>query len=291
MSIVSPDDPLYECDDEKGAHQPAAKEAVLRRLSPCPKVRALAACVADFYGGCLQYHESHGLPSSGYVVKLERRPIRLIHARIELQLGTNRIQEALVHELLHLRVATQGYPIPTAVCIPLRLARHSHDFLGMYPRITNLLEHEIMFDWFLALGFQRVDFLGSDGDVPDYRELASITLAYPLDKEILFPWWCLEYLRHWMFARHIGKSGNYAEDALYWGSTVYPEIEGSAQDIRHLIESGSLRDPSAYPGQVNRVLATMNMPTFTEWARLQSLGNTGCAAVPYQSFHPSLGGI
>ncbi len=85
----------WECRYYRGN---AAAGPIMDHLSDRPKAQALAARVVTFYGDCLLYRESPTLPSSFYEIGLHHDPIELKHARIELQLGTNRTAEALSHE-------------------------------------------------------------------------------------------------------------------------------------------------------------------------------------------------
>ena len=79
-----------------------AKQAIFNRLTSWPKAQIFATEVCDFYGDYLQYHESALIDSSYYRIDLHHDPVGLKSVRIELQLGTPRIAEALMHELLHL---------------------------------------------------------------------------------------------------------------------------------------------------------------------------------------------
>jgi len=87
-----------------------AKQAILNRLTNWPKAQVFATEVCDFYGDYLQYHESALINSSYYRIDLHHDPVRPKSVRIELQLGTPQIAEALMHELLHLNTRMQGYP-------------------------------------------------------------------------------------------------------------------------------------------------------------------------------------
>ena len=222
-----------------------AKQAIFNRLTSWPKAQIFATEVCDFYGDYLQYHESALIDSSYYRIDLHHDPVGLKNVLIELQLGTPRIAEALCHELLHLNTRMQGYPIGEKFWIPYALAQCAGTIAGIYPKIGNLIEHELMIEMFLGLGFEKSNFLACLSPPPDYRELASKAKGFFCYKEeIGFSWWCLEYFRHWISTRHsMGNEAHiYANNALYWGSKVHPEIKVIAPKIRGLLESGALMD-------------------------------------------------
>jgi hypothetical protein len=253
-----------------------AKKAILSRLVNRPKAQKLAAEICDFYGDCLHYYENSALESSHYQIKLQHDPIALQYARIELQLGTFRTAEALCHELLHLNTRMCGYPFGEKFFIPYELTQYAKAITGIYPKIGNLLEHELILEKFIDLGFDKSNFLGCISPPPDYKKLASLALNYVFyRKEVGFPWWCLEYFRHWVSTRHwIGdEPATYADYALFWGSKVHSALGATAQNIRELIESGLLSNSEQYHHHVNALLELMKIPRFTEWVFIKSGNN------------------
>jgi hypothetical protein len=260
------------CSEYRGR---AAKEAIIGRLTGWPEARRVATETCDFYGDSLQYHEDAALSSSHYAIELQHEPIALQYARIELQVGTPRTAEALLHELLHLNVPMRGHPLGEKFWIPGELLRYAHPISASYPIIGNLLEHELIIDIFLGLGFDKANFLGCLSPAPDYQHLASkVWPSLGCREEVGFSWWCLEYFRHWVSTRHwVGEEADiYADGALYWGSKVYPGLQDTAKQIRNLIESGAIRDSKQYPFHVNTLLRFMKVPQFTEWASIQTGG-------------------
>ena len=242
------------------------------RLTRWPRSAAAAANVCDFYGDFLRYRESSSLASSLYEIQLQHDPIALRQAYIQLQLGTDRTAEALSHEILHLSIRMQGYPIGEAVFLPEELDKYADHVLGIHRVVGNLVEHELFSGAFVALGFEKERFLRPIPPAPDYRDLASRarpSLGYI--EEVWFSWWCLEYFRNWISARHwLGsKAYSYAETALHWGALVHPEMQQTASQIRGLIESGCLLDIEEHSRHFNRLLGLMRLPVFTEWVTIQ----------------------
>ena len=248
----------------------AAKDLIDCRLSGWPKAQMLAAEICDFYGDYLQYYESSALESSQYQIKLQHEPIALQYARIELQLYTPRMAEALMHELLHLSIRMRGYPIGEKFSIPYELAEYAGTIIDFYPRIGNLLEHELIIEPFVGFGFEKRNFLSCLSPAPDYQELASTVPS--LKEQIGLAWWCLEYFRHWISTRHwVGDEAYiYADSALFWGSKVHPEMRIIAQKIREFIESGALTDIKNHHLHVNTLLTLMRIPVFTDWVSIQT---------------------
>ena len=247
---------------------------IMDRLSGKPKARAMAAKVVAFYGDCLQYHESPDLASSLFEIRLKHDPVGLRYARIELRLGTDRIAEAMSHELLHLRLGMLGYPMGEKVWIPHEAVPYAYHLMSMQAIVSNLLHHELIFEAFLDLGFKEHRFLAYPEPPPDYEALArNLLVSVDYAKELGFPWWCLEYFRHWLSLRHgYGEqSGVYANNAIYWASRLYPDIAEATQNMRRIVESGVLRSVGQYPNWANKILELMRMPIYTQWVRL----NTG----------------
>jgi hypothetical protein len=243
----------------------------------------LAAEICEFYGDYLQYYENSSVDSSHYQIKLQHEPIALQSVHIELQLGTPRIAEALMHELLHLHTRIRGYPIGEKFSVPYELTKYAGTIIGIYPRIGNLLEHELILEMFLGLGFDKSNFLGCLSPPPDYKKLASTALnSSGYKEEIGFSWWCLEYFRHWVSTRHwVGDEPSiYADYALCWGSKVNPQLKITANKIRALIESGVLTDIKNHHHRVNALLELMKIPVFTEWVTIQTSSDGKPVATP-----------
>ena len=255
-----------------------AKEAIIHRLRDWPKAQAFAAEIADFYGDFLKFHENTAYASSWYNIRLKHKSdsVSLQYACIKLSLSTHRVAEALIHELLHLHVPIRGYPSGEKVSIPDELDYYFDRISDMYPKINNLLEHELNIEIFLRLGFEKSNFLGRCEPAPDYPALASkATPSQGYVEEVDFSWWCLEYLRHWITTRH-GAGAEVARDAdnaLHWGSKVHPELEETANKITELIESGQIKDSNQYPQQFNSLLQLMKIPKFTGWVAIQRYGD------------------
>lgn len=270
---------LISGQEEHYVHQgKEAKKAILNRLSGWPKAGVLAAEICNFYGDCLHYYENSIFESSHYHIKMQHDPIAIQYARIELQLGTLRTAEALCHELLHLNTRICGYPFGEKFFIPFELSPYASAITGFYPKIGNLLEHELFLKEFINLGFDKNNFLGSISPPPDYEKLASAALnSIFYRKEIGFSWWCLEYFRHWISTRHwIGdEPGIYADYALFWGSRVHSSMRRTVKEIMKLIESGSLLDKNRHHHYVNKLLELMRIPKFTEWAFIRNNSSQG----------------
>ncbi|MGD0486387.1 MAG: hypothetical protein ABSB94_04280 [Syntrophorhabdales bacterium] len=259
----------WECRYYRGD---AASEPIMGRLSGRPKAQALAAEVVAFYDDCLLYRESPTLPSSLYEIGLHHDPIDLKHARIELRLGTNRTAEALSHELLHLRLGMLGYPMGEEVWIPVELVPHADDLIDMHRIVGNLLQHDLIFDTFLDLGFEKSRFLAPSAPGPDYGAIALDCSRSPDYREELgFPWWCLEYFRHWLSARHGAgqQSQECADSALHRGSRIHPQMMEATVDMRRIVESGALKDAAGYSHWTNRILGLMRLPQYTRWVDIR----------------------
>ena len=251
----------------------AAAKPIMYRLPDRGRARAIAAEVVTFYGDYLQYHESSILPSSLFEIKMQHDPIKLKYARIGLRLGTGRTAEALSHELLHLRLGILGYSMGEEVRVPYELIPYAGHLMGIHAIVVNLLHHELIFEAFLDLGFKEHRFLARPEPPPDYEALAQSLLISPdYAAELGFPWWCLEYFRHWLSMRHGHgeQSGVYANNAIRWASQLHPEIAETTQDMRRIVESGMLRNVREYPILANRLLELMRMPIYTKWVNLKA---------------------
>jgi hypothetical protein len=248
-----------------------AQHEICQRLYSFPLAQQLSCDVYDFYGDHLVLIESSNFPSTIFTLRIQHQPILLESAEIQLQLGTDRVGEALAHELLHLQLFILGFPLGEMVQIPLPLAPYAGDLIGMCHWVLNLVQHEINYQNFIALGFDKNHFLVKSNEVIDYQKRFSSEFQNRIPAQVEFPRWCIEYLRHFSTAVHGGgrESLDKAQDALVWGSRLYPHLRVIAVEIRKWFEMGAFKDPSQYPLQVNALLGLMTIPKFTGWARVE----------------------
>jgi hypothetical protein len=183
----------------------------------------------------------------------------------------DRAAEALAHELLHLRLFILGFPLGEIVHIPSPILHYARYFITMCHWVLNLVHHELNYQTFIALGFHKSHFLIRSNEVIGYRKRLRPDFQNEFPVQVDFTRWCIEYLRHFLTARHggDGDSLDRAKDALNWGSRLYPNLRQVAAEMREWFEIGAFKDPSQYPGQVNFLLELMEIPKFTGWAGLE----------------------
>jgi hypothetical protein len=273
--------PLVE--ENRKAHLPAfnseendfigneAYQKVTSRLYGYPLAQQLAWDVYGFYGNHLRYRESRNFTSTIFTIRLQHQPLALRSAEIQLQLETDRVAELLAHELLHLRLFILGFPLGEIVQIPFPFVHYARYFIGMCHWVLNLVQHEMNYQSFIALGFNKSHFLVRSNEVIDYRKRLRPEFQNRFPAQVDFPRWCIEYLRHFFTAHHggDGDSLDQAQDALAWGSRLYPQLRMVAAEIRTWFEICAFKDPFQYPSQVNSLLELMGIPKFTGWARLE----------------------
>lgn len=248
-----------------------AHHEISRKLSGYPLAQQLSRDIHDFYGDHLHFLESRNFTSTIFTLRLQHQPILLKSAEIQLQLGTDRVAEAIAHELLHLRLFSLGFPLGEFIQIPFEFDHYAREFIGMCHWVLNVVQHEMNYQDFIALGFDKNHFLVRSQEVINYRERFSPELHNRVPTQVEFPRWCIEYLRHFLAARHggDGDSLDQAQDALFWGSRLYPRLRMVTAEIREWFEVGLFKEPAKYPSQVNFLLELMGIPKFTGWARIE----------------------
>ena len=249
----------------------SAHRKISSKLRGHPAAQQLSEEVYDFYGNYLSYIESSDFTSTLYVIQLQHDPIALKSADIQLQLGTGRTVEALTHELLHLSLPMLGFPLGELVTVPLHFDHYAQLLLGRCNWVVNLVQHEINFQRFVALGFDKKYFLAKRVTPMDYRKLLKSNSENRHTGEVDFSRWCIEYIRHLFSARHGGSKDHLrcAQDALNWGSRLHPELKQTAAEIDRWFETGAFKDPDQYPRQVNLLLEFMRIPKYTGWVILK----------------------
>jgi hypothetical protein len=263
----------------------SAHRRISSNLRGHPAAQQLSEEVYDFYGNCLSYTESSDFTSTLYVIQLQHGPIALKSADIQLQLGTGRTVEALTHELLHLYLPMLGFPLGELVTVPLHFDHDAQLLLGRCNWVVNLVQHEINFQRFVALGFNKKYFLAKRVTPRDYGKLLKSNSENRHIGGSDFSRWCIEYFGHLFNARHGGSKDHLqcAQDTLHRGSSLHPELKQTVAEIDRWFEAGVFKDPDQYPRQVNLLLEFMRIPKFTGWVILKRCGAGKTIAVRLDS--------
>ncbi len=101
-----------------------------------------------------------------------------------------RLEEAVVHELLHANLIALGYPT-------FFLSNQFEFFWNRGENILNLAAHEVMLPTFLALGYDEKKFVGSCDLKEDGQEVVRELKAMDLSTPESFAARMLEYLPRW----------------------------------------------------------------------------------------------
>jgi len=229
----------------------------------------LASRVIDFYGD-VQIALTPGRGESSYRVDNLRNPFRFNGAKIWLDTGSNRVQEALCHELLHLENYMLGLPSPDKISVPDEIDHRAEEIQETMQKFGNLMQHEFMFQRFLDLGYEQERFLTPPKPAPDYKALAQNDRAYI--PEGGFPWWCLEYIRHWCVLRQLSVKGKKRamRQARKWARHYHGDITNAFDLIRALVESGAFLRTDTYAKAFNDLLVTAQVGgQVTGWVLLE----------------------
>jgi len=249
-----------------------AEKEMLRILKENVAAQNLAKEVASFYGDNFRFYKDTSYSKSRYTIAWDHEPVKLRFVAIHLQIGTNRIAEALTHELLHLRLLIQGFPSCEKVFVSDEQNEYAKDFIDTIDKIGNLVDHELIYHQFLEIGFEDSNFLGPSSPVPNYEKLIEDVISFQKQPTpVNFPWWCLEYYRHWVSARH-GLSQDtlcHAESAEHLGSKIHSDLPEALNMMRDWTLKGEFRDTDKYPIEMNRLLSIMKLPQVTGWAALR----------------------
>lgn len=251
-----------------------AYKQILSKLYGNPLAQGLVKKVYKFYGNFLNYSESQDALTSKYSFDFQHEPsIFFESAHILLKLNTGREPEALTHELLHLDIPIRGYPLIEGTNSDEISDEILNKYSDFYPKVENLIHHELNIESFKEIGYARKHFLGSlSSPNRDYKSMALNPLPEKLyDYEFGFSWWCLEYFRHWISIRH-GNSlevKKYAEDALHWGCQIHPKLGHAVEDMMNWVKIGEYKNPDRYPYQINTLMEIMKVPKITFFACLE----------------------
>jgi hypothetical protein len=179
-------------------------------------------------------------------------------ANISLFLDTNdnNIPAALAHELLHIKMAVDGFPVR---CIPDPEITDATVFRHRI-RINNGLGHLVFHDEFLAMGFRSEEFVADfarEGDPSEGKRAAleDLRLGRPFVRGHWLTWYLTELISH-----QFGWP-NRANGVLEAGRQLFPDrMDADSKWIRIWLARSDFRSPYRYLSSVNELFSRLEFP-------------------------------
>jgi len=235
-------------------------DKVISLLTRYPLVVRLYEQVREFFGDRLSLEGRIDRKHSGFIVTPSNNPPGFHSASIRLVTTSGNIPAAIAHELLHGKLVMDGF------CVLGDLLPHSLEVIG--PRKNclnawNAIQHEIFFDEFLSLGFDRNEFIqltsALSNPEEETRELVRLrNEGVPM--RLLRPIWWGNFFRNLISSRHVADASLVAEGYTQLGPSVFPEFAEDCSRIMRWISCGDFRSPERAARALNELLPILGLP-------------------------------
>lgn len=222
------------------------------------------AIVAEFTTPILDFYEQYlvlkeeDLRNSSVTINNSENINDMFLTEVLFELKTsNRVQESIVHEMLHLQLKMKNYPIEIGI------GEKDDERNYLMSDFVNHIEHFLIFDTYLKLGFEKNKFASQY-----IRDLLSNLNS---DKDLL-----LAYLAELSVEAFLGpdEQTNIAKKEIinkYVG--VNGPIEGKKFDELVALEKTLTDlDPRGYVRVINRLFQIFGKPSFTNYIRFDGPG-------------------
>ena len=177
---------------------------------------------------------------------------------IMVGLASDRVAEALMHELLHAGLLRDGFP-------DCQFEGHEYDERN----VLNYVQHEIMFPQYQEFGLDCGKFLGPT----DIQGQAKIS-EYLRDDIYDFAFWCRQWCFDYQYLNLIGDKRYVRWIETEWERVVekFPRISETVEMIKAWLERGDYRNPQAFEATYNELFSLMEMPSvpYERWFRLEA---------------------
>jgi hypothetical protein len=205
--------------------------------------------------------------SSRYTLDVDAQHLKFNRAIIKLNTSTNRQAAAACHELLHLQLPLRKF----SRIRPLE-SRPVHP--NAETSVTNVVHHDIFKDNFTALGFSLEQFLTRSKESINYKKLARDPRNQTTPYSVLWSWWCIEYLRHYISISHGSKdSGRLADKVAKWGDKAVPKFKQGMALIRQWLSDGKHRQSTEYAVAMQKLFDIIQLPKITGFYSLDMDSN------------------
>jgi hypothetical protein len=233
---------------------------VRKILSPNEQTMALFDEVTRHFGARLRFYDqdpddrsSSTWPAPGFTEdELE-----------EIQVTIHRQPSAIVHECLHVRLFSRGFPIPIK-----NIGLDGYTFAAV-SNLSNLLHHPIFLYDFLNYKFTRMEFVHDSAipdDLPKYEAAIDSVINNPNDARYARGAWNCIYLQQ-LIAECTGSIKQSAEFLLA-GKKRFPDtMDADANWLSNWFDRGEFRDPARFGSAVNQVLQHGDLRA-ARWSRI-----------------------
>jgi hypothetical protein len=247
---------------DKPTGPPLAIAEIRELLASRPLALPLLESIGSFFGSALGFRRQNPAINesvASYSFEDWKSPI-LAWLDIIFAGGARREAASIVHELLHAKLATRGFPIP----IGMKTNNyHTHNAsLQITLTLANLAQHEIFIDDFLSLGFDKNDFVFDTTNATNIQECRT-NLADGLAKPGYAPCmrgaWNVFWLGEWLSDKHGWH--NSLDGALAVGHELFPETaDADCKQMTEWINRGEYKTAAHYAGAFNQLLESVGLP-------------------------------
>jgi hypothetical protein len=240
-------------------------------LAPKPLAVRLLECVELHFGKSLKFfREPSGVPESSACFEIEHwtNP-KTVALQIYIGSDSRPSGSNIVHELLHAKLATRGFPI----CVGTKAMNARIDRTGsaVYGTLANLVHHEIFFEEFLSFGFTKEQFvfdLAQASDPNEVRKTAEQYLADPEVASLAGGAWDIYCFAEWLSDRR-GWSNNLS-GALRVGRELFQStIDANFEWVTKWFGRGEFRNHAQFPEAINSLMDKVGLP-LAKFARVQA---------------------
>jgi hypothetical protein len=219
--------------------------------------------VAEFFGNCFVIVEqdqkiTHSSVSFNVPLDIDNpQPISVI-----LELCMNQlVAPSLMHELLHMKMAVNGFPITVQTDLAYGELAALYT-TGAISILNNALGHAIFLSDFLAMGFPQSHFhfeSTTRADPLEARRHSETTFAVPGASIVRRGLWDII-----CFCQHLeAKLGfdNKEQRFLEIGRELFPDtIDGDTREFSDWLSRGEFRNPDRYAPSVRGLLRYIGLP-------------------------------
>jgi len=246
---------------------PLTSDQVREILSPHPLAIAIYNNLVDFFGNGFLVEKQVTGSQSTFVFDIDPYPLVFKKVVACVVVDAGNVPASLTHELLHLKLGSLGFPRLYGInnVDPILSAGQVQ---VIYTQLSNVVDHDIFLDEFLATGLPRGDFLRRMSKRENPEELISVlkdSRIKGLPKKYARPRYYFEYLKTWITGNHLHNledleiANRLEAGAREWLDPMGTDLER----IRQWFQIGAHRSPETYVESSNHLLGILGLPPAT----------------------------
>jgi hypothetical protein len=196
-------------------------------------------------------------------------------ATIKLNMGSDRVEAAAMHELLHLSLPIRGFALINSLELSSAHQANIPYIDNVLGKLVNVVQHDIFVNDFLRAGLPLNQFQNKRSVVANYKKEFKSYKGKEIIRDLEWwpwSWWAFEYLNNYISIQHgDDAAARLAQETKMWGYKALPGFARTADQIKAWVKAGEHRSPATYRAAMVKLMKLLHLPPVKQFSSLTAV--------------------